>query len=304
MVPSRISALASRDRQLVDQLLVLVEHARHVGEEEQARGLQRTGDGAGEGVGVDVVGMAVAAGRHRRDAPGSSPSAPEGRAACGRPRPARRRSRDRAPARYWNPDRVIVFCAFSANTMLPSLPHSPIAHSPSALISATISLLIEPASTISTISTVFWSVTRRPPSNSRFDAHLGQHRADLRAAAMHDDRVDAGLLEQRDVAGEGLAERGVAHGMAAIFHHDRLVLVALHVGQRRGQQARLLRRRWKCPSASAWPSVKWNGGLLSCSDGGRNAKPGRLALRVLRSRRRPQERLIFLATVAIQTAIP
>ena len=74
----------------------------------------------------------------------------------------------------------------------------------------------------------------------RFDAHLGEHRADLRPAAMHDDRVDAGLLEQRDVAGEGLAERGVAHGVAAIFHHDGLVLVALHVGQRGGKQARLL----------------------------------------------------------------
>ena len=53
---------------------------------------------------------------------------------------------------------------------------------------------------------------------------------------MHDDRVDAGLLEQRDIAGEGLAERDVAHGVAAIFHHDGLVLVALHVGQRAGKK--------------------------------------------------------------------
>ena len=67
IVPSAISALASRDRQLLDQLLVLVEHAGHVGEEQQARGAERAGDGAGEGVGVDVVGVAVAAGRHRRD---------------------------------------------------------------------------------------------------------------------------------------------------------------------------------------------------------------------------------------------
>ena len=60
---------------------------------------------------------------------------------------------------------LTVFCAFSAKTMLPSLPHRPMAHSPSALISATISLLIEPARTISTISTVLASVTRSPPSN-------------------------------------------------------------------------------------------------------------------------------------------
>jgi hypothetical protein len=33
--------------------------------------------------------------------------------------------------------------------------------------------------------------------------------ADLRAAAMHDDRVDAGLLQERDIAGKGLAELGL-----------------------------------------------------------------------------------------------
>ena len=79
-----------------------------------------------------------------------------------------------------------------------------------------------------------------PALEARLDAHLGEHGADLRPAAMHDDRVDAGLLEQRDVAREGLAERGVAHGMAAIFHDHCLVLVALHIGQRFGKQARLL----------------------------------------------------------------
>ncbi len=120
--------------------------------------------------------------------------------------------------------------------MLPSLPQRPIAHSPVWLMSATISLLIEPASTISTISTVLRSVTRRPPSNLDLDAHLRQHRADLRAAAMDDDRVDARLLQKRDIAGEGLAELGIAHGMAAIFHDDRLVLVALHEGQRLREQ--------------------------------------------------------------------
>ena len=146
--------------------------------------------------------------------------------------------------------------------MLPSLPHRPIAHSPSALISATISLLIEPASTISTISTVCWSVTRRPPSNLRFDAHLGQHRADLRAAAMHDDRIDAGLLQQRDVAGEGLAELDVAHGVAAIFHHDGLVLVALHVGQR------LRKAGAACISAVAAMSVIGMISQLDCMNGG------------------------------------
>ncbi|MNW06841.1 hypothetical protein D3C71_2033160 [compost metagenome] len=54
---------------------------------------------------------------------------------------------------------------------------------------------------------------------------------------MHDDRVDARLLQQRDIACKGAAEFGIAHGVAAVFHDDRLVLVALHVGQGLGEQA-------------------------------------------------------------------
>jgi len=57
---------------------------------------------------------------------------------------------------------------------------------------------------------------------------------------VHDDRVDAGLLEKRDVAGESLAELRVAHCVTAIFHHDGLVLVALHVGQGLNEKAGLV----------------------------------------------------------------
>ncbi len=70
----------------------------------------------------------------------------------------------------------------------------------------------------------------------RFDAHLRQHRTDLRAAAMDDDRVDARLFQERDIRGKGLAELGIAHGVAAIFDDDRLVLVALHIGQCLGEK--------------------------------------------------------------------
>ena len=72
------------------------------------------------------------------------------------------------------------------------------------------------------------------------DAHPGEHLADLRPAAMHHDGVHAGLLQERDVARKSLAERRVAHGVAAVFHHDGLVLVALHVGQRLGEQPGLV----------------------------------------------------------------
>ena len=56
--------------------------------------------------------------------------------------------------------------------------------------------------------------------------------ADLRAAAMHDDRIHAGLLDEHDVLGEVGGKLGVAHGVAAIFHHHGLLVVALHVRQR------------------------------------------------------------------------
>ena len=76
-------------------------------------------------------------------------------------------------------------------TMLPSLPDRPTALPPASLMKPTICLLIEPASTISTISMVLASVMRRPPANSRLDAEPLEHLADLRAAAMHHHRIDA-----------------------------------------------------------------------------------------------------------------
>ena len=62
-----------------------------------------------------------------------------------------------------------------------------------------------------------------------------EHGVDLRPAAMDHHRVDADLLQQRDVAAE--AQRGLllAHGVAAILHHDDLVVVALQEGQRAGE---------------------------------------------------------------------
>ena len=69
----------------------------------------------------------------------------------------------------------------------------------------------------------------------RSDVEPLEQRADLRAAAMHHDRVHAGLLDQHDVPGEACRELGVAHGVAAIFHHHRGAVVALHEGQRLGQ---------------------------------------------------------------------
>ena len=76
----------------------------------------------------------------------------------------------------------------------------------------------------------------------RLDAELGEHRADLRPAAVDDHRIDAGLLEQDHVAGEIAPGRVVAHRVAAVFHHDRRVVVAQHVRQRLHQDFGLLLR--------------------------------------------------------------
>jgi hypothetical protein len=66
----------------------------------------------------------------------------------------------------------------------------------------------------------------------RLDAELVEHAADLRPAAMHDDRLQAGLLEQHDVLGEILGRSRIAHGVAAILDDDHFLIVALHVRQR------------------------------------------------------------------------
>jgi hypothetical protein len=89
--------------------------------------------------------------------------------------------------------------------------------------------LIEPASTISTISTVAASVTRRPPEN-----------CDL--MPRHHHRIDRGLLQQHDIAGEGARRLLLAHGVPAVFDHDDFLVVALHVRQRLGEDAGLVER--------------------------------------------------------------
>src|SRR5262249_38095985 len=80
----------------------------------------------------------------------------------------------------------------------------------------------------------------QPVGELGLDAETLEHPADLRAAAVHPDRIDRGLLEQDDVACELARQVLVAHGMAAVLHHDDLLVVALHVRQRFGQDAGLL----------------------------------------------------------------
>ena len=99
----------------------------------------------------------------------------------------------------------------------------------------------------------------------RFDAELLEHGLDLRAAAVHHDRIDRGLLEQHDVAGEIARGLLLAHGVAAVFDHDDLLVVALHVRQRLRQDARLLERVDLWGFAIARPSVEMPQGSSRCA---------------------------------------
>ena len=79
----------------------------------------------------------------------------------------------------------------------------------------------------------------QPVDEARLDREAVEHLGDLRAAAMDDDRIDADLLEQHDVARELGEDGGVAHGMAAVFDHDCAAGVAAHEGQGLGEEAAL-----------------------------------------------------------------
>ena len=72
------------------------------------------------------------------------------------------------------------------------------------------------------------------------DLEALEHPADLRAAAMHHDGVDADLAQQHDVAGEQAEQLLLAHGVAAVLDDEGGAGVAPHVGQRLAQRPRLL----------------------------------------------------------------
>ena len=75
-----------------------------------------------------------------------------------------------------------------------------------------------------------------------FDAEPLQHGGDLRAAAVHDDGVDRGLLQEHDVAGKGFRHVLGSHRVSAIFDDDGLLVIFLHMRQRFRQDAGLIER--------------------------------------------------------------
>ena len=72
---------------------------------------------------------------------------------------------------------------------------------------------------------------------------LLQHGADLRAAAMHHHRVDAGLLHQHDVLGESIGSRSSPMALPPYFTTMVFWSYLQNVGQRLDQHAAVWRQR-------------------------------------------------------------
>src|SRR5699024_5284804 len=71
----------------------------------------------------------------------------------------------------------------------------------------------------------------------RFLAYFFEHVADLRATAMHDDRIETNLFHECDITGKAGFQTLVGHGVAAVLDHDGLAGKTLNIGQRLTQNA-------------------------------------------------------------------
>ncbi len=71
------------------------------------------------------------------------------------------------------------------------------------------------------------------------DAELLEHGADLRAAAVHHDGMDADVAQEHHVGGERGLERVVGHRVAAVLDHHDLAVQRLEPRQGFGEDGRL-----------------------------------------------------------------
>ena len=204
----------------------------------------RGGDRARDGVGVDVVGLAVVADADRRDHRNDVGVAIERLEHLGVDRVrARRRSRDRAPSRCCC--RGLRACASSLRARIrsASLPDRPTARPPALLI-ARDDLLVDRARQHHLDDLDRGAVGDAQPVDERaLDLQPLQH---LRrsAARRHGRRsgscrpASAARCRRRTCC----ASASVAHGVAAIFDDDGLAGIAPEIGQRRRERRGLAAR--------------------------------------------------------------
>src|SRR5919198_5065750 len=187
--------------------------AGHVREEHDLVGAERAGDGAGRLVGVDVVGVAVAVGADRgddRDVVGGDVIEQPAVDALDAPDeahvgPVRRRLAGDAEERAVvaaDADRRLAVAVEAQDDVLVDLADEDHLGHLDGLGVADAQAADE--------------LDRQPEA-----LHVAR---DLRAAAVHDDRVQADVLQQHDVASELLAQRRVLHRRAAVLDDDRLAV--------------------------------------------------------------------------------
>ena len=205
--------------------VVLVE-AGDVGEVHELLGLQRDRDRAGDGVGVHVVGLAGvvdADGGDHRDELLAGEALDDRRVDAldvaheAEPRVAHR-DLDQAGVLAGEADRVRAVLVERGDDLAVDLADERHAHDVDALgvgdpqAVDELGLLAEPAHEV----------------------------ADLRTAAVHDDRVHAHEAHEHDVLREEVRERGIVHRVAAVLDHDGLARELPDVRQRLGQDRGLL----------------------------------------------------------------
>ena len=230
MTPSAISRRACRRRNFGEEAPVFVEHAGDIGQEQEARRLDRGGHGTRHGVGVDVVGLAAGADSDRgddRDHVGLLEGVEHG----GRDPP---RFADKAQIDH---DLHTVLDARAHHLFRLDQP-GVLAGQPDRETALGVDrrhqLLVDGAREHHLDHVHRLAVSHpQPVDKAALQAEALKHLADLRPAAMHDDRVDADLLQQHDVAGKQIAAG--SHRVPAIFDDDRAAGIPAHIGQRFGQ---------------------------------------------------------------------
>ena len=226
------SSASASGRDLADHVVavgpVAVE-ALDVGEHEQLLGAQRDGQRGGGGVGVDVVDR----GRRRRARRWRRPGS-------GRPRRGRATASGRTSATSPTRPRSTSSPSTTVLVRLGGEQAGVLAGEPdrerAVLVDQADELALDLADQHHPDDV--HRLGRGDPQAARNSDSMPSRSSiarDLRAAAVHDDRLEAGVAQEGDVLGEGPLEGVVGHRVAAVLHHDDLAVVALQPGQRLGE---------------------------------------------------------------------
>ena len=241
-LPARQQFLRLLEVHLLDEPSLVVEHAGDIGQQHQARSFERRRQGAGHGVGVDVVGGAVAA-----DPDGSD----HGDHAL-----VEQRHQQGRVDLLWLADEaeVDILPVAGGRQFARHNQGGVLARDADAAAAGAVEkpgqLFVDAAAQHHLGDLDGGAVgDAQPVGETAADAEAIEHGLDARRAAMHHHRTQAAVVQQHDILGETGAGGGVLHGVAAVFDHDGLAGILLHEGQRLGEQMRLAQPFLGLPAA-------------------------------------------------------